>query len=159
MQLSDHFTLEEATESITADRYNYDNTPPSAVLDNMRTTAVRMEKVRSVLGDRPIKVTSWYRSRQVNVAAGSKATNSQHISGEAVDFKCYSYGSPYQICKILIANRDFIRFDQLILEHSWVHISFAILTRKPRGQVISLLANGDYAPGLTDKMGIPLTGD
>lgn len=159
MQLSEHFTLEEATESSTADRLGLNNDPTPDVLEVMYITALKMEKVRALLGNKPIKVSSWYRSPAVNKAVGSKSHASQHLVGEAVDFKCPSYGTAYQVCKQLIAYNDLLHFDQLILEHSWIHISFAILSRKPRGMVLSLLADGSYATGLTDKLGKPLTGD
>lgn len=157
MNLSDHFTLEEATDSATAERLGLDNTPTPDVLDVMVATAIKMEKVRALLGNKPIKVSSWYRSPAVNKAVGSKSALSQHLVGEAVDFKCPTFGTAAQVCKYLVDNYPLIQFDQLILEHSWIHISFAILTRKPRGHVLTLLANGTYAIGLTDKLGTPLT--
>lgn len=150
--LSDHFTLEEATASETAARDGLDNQPAPEVLEVMYKTAVKMEKVRNLLGDLPIHINSFYRSPAVNEAVGSKPS-SQHTKGEAVDFICPTFGTPLDICKILIANKDLIGFDQLILEHTWVHISFAILSGKPRSQVLSLLTGGKYSVGLTDKSG------
>lgn len=44
-----------------------------------------MEEVRSRLGDRPIRVNSWYRDPASNRAAGG-ARYSRHLSGDAVDF-------------------------------------------------------------------------
>jgi hypothetical protein len=79
------------------------------------------------------------------------------MSGEAVDFISPTYGSPLQVCKQIIGYGDIINFDQLILEHSWVHISFAISSGNPRKQVLSLLQSGGYAQGLTDKHGNKLT--
>lgn len=155
MELSEHFSYEEAIASDTADRYDIDNTPDSAQLEVMLKTAVKMEKVRASLGNKSIHVNSWFRNLQLNRALKSK-DSSQHLKGEAVDFICPSFGTPLQICKKLMQDQILIGFDQLILEHTWVHISFSILNGKPRGQVVSLLSNGGYAPGLTDKHGKPL---
>ncbi|MEL6160116.1 MAG: D-Ala-D-Ala carboxypeptidase family metallohydrolase [Cyanobacteria bacterium J06623_5] len=44
-----------------------------------------MEEVRSRLGDRPIRVNSWYRDPASNRAVGG-ARYSRHMSGDAIDF-------------------------------------------------------------------------
>lgn len=150
--LSDHFSLDEAIASETASRKGIDNMPSLADKLIMQKTAVKLEKVRALLGNRSIHINSWFRCRNLNFAIGSK-DSSQHIKGEAVDFICPSFGSPADICKELVAHKDLIQFDQLILEHTWVHISFAILSGKPRYEVLSLLGNGGYVIGLTDKTG------
>ena len=112
-----------------------------------------MEKVRAFLG-KPISVSSWYRCLQLNREIGSKDT-SQHTKAEAVDFICPAFGTPTDICKLLVANKDLIRFDQLILEHTWVHISWnSVPGSQQRGQVLSLLKDKTYAVGLTDKNGV-----
>lgn len=155
--LTEHFAPNDATDSQAAERNNLNNEPPDQLTwDVISAVAVKMEKVRALLGNFPVNVSSWYRSPAVNVAVGSKSLNSQHLVGEAVDFTCHKFGDPVLVVKTLAANKELIGFDQLILEHSWVHISFAILTRKPRGQVLSLLSTGGYAQGITDKSGKPL---
>lgn len=150
IQLSPYFTLEEAIQSDTALRLNIDNTPDAGTIIIMKTAALGMERVRAVL-NAPVNVNSWYRCPHLNTVVGSFNT-SQHLKGEAIDFR--SLLSPLEICRKLIENVDTINYDQLILEHTWVHISFAILTGKPRHQVLSLLANKKYAQGLTDINGI-----
>ena len=155
MKLSDNFTYEEATHSETAIRRGIDNTCPSELLPTLQKTALRLEKVRALLAQRII-VSSWYRSLPLNRALLSKDT-SQHPKGEAVDFISPEFGTPLQICKKLIEHKDLIRWDQLILEHTWVHISWnSIPSGEQRGQVLSLLETGKYANGLTDKKGNPL---
>lgn len=153
MNLSDHFTLEEATISQTADRLGIDNSHPSSITIIVATkTATKMEKVRAILNS-PISISSWIRCLDLNRALGSKDT-SQHILGEAVDFICPAFGTPLEICKALIAQKILINWDQLILEHTWIHISWNSIPNAPqRGQVLSLLATGGYANGLTDKSG------
>ena len=44
-----------------------------------------MEEVRSRLGNRPIRVNSWYRDPATNRAGGG-ARYSRHLSGDAIDF-------------------------------------------------------------------------
>ena len=147
LQLSKHFSLDEATTSQTADRLGVDNQPDLATLVRMRLTASGMELVRSELGDLPIDISSWYRSPRVNRSIGSRDT-SQHPKGEAVDFKCPAFGNPLQIVDHL--RKSGIKFDQLILEFwsgghtGWVHVSFC---PKPRRQVLIIDRRGARAFG------------
>lgn len=140
--LSDHFTLEEATISQHA-RLGLDNQPNAETFLVMRKTAIGMERVRALLG-KPVHINSWYRCPQINALVGSSAT-SQHPKGQAVDFIAPAYGTPYEICKLLIDNADLVRFDQLIYEHTWIHISF---NSTPRNMVLTLMPNKQYQKGL-----------
>lgn len=155
VKLSDHFSLKEATVSETAEAHHLDNTPSEYTIKVMKQTAFCMERVRAALGNLPLHIDSWYRSPEVNKAVGG-VEHSQHVTGEAVDFICPEFGAPVSIAKKLVELKDLIRFDQLIMEGTWVHISFAISSRNPRGQVLSLLRNGSYSEGITDKQGHPL---
>ena len=66
-QLTPHFTLAEATTTSTG----IANVPVSQEhKDRILNTAHNMEIVRAVLGRRPIKINSWYRSPEVNKAVG-----------------------------------------------------------------------------------------
>ena len=154
--LTEHFFLSEVTHSDIAERKSMDNTLPADLMTAAYKTAVGMEKVRACLGNKSISVSSWYRCLQLNQFLGSKDT-SQHRKAEAVDFTCPAYGSPADVVKKLAANKDLIRFDQLILEHTWIHISW---NSNPggtqKGEVLSLLSNGGYAIGITDKFGVTL---
>lgn len=155
MYLSDHFSLEEAVLSQTAQRNKIPNVPSDAIVSVMIRTAKSLERVRALLGV-PLTVSSWYRSPEVNHAVGG-VQNSQHLTGEAVDFIAYGYGSPADICRQIIRYPELVTFDQLILEHTWVHISFsANPTVQNRKMILSLLSSGHYATGLTDKEGVPL---
>lgn len=148
MKLSSHFTLAEALYSKTALKLGINNTASPAELEVMQKAAIGMERVRALLGNLPITVSSWLRCHALNLAVGSKES-SQHRKGEAIDFNCFSFGSPLEICTLLAANADLIRFDQLILENGWVHISFAVVSRKhPRKQVLTITPDGKAHPGL-----------
>lgn len=121
MNLSEHFTLEEATFSAKAQELGIDNQPDEQQLANMKQVALHMEMVRVALG-KPIKINSWLRLPAVNVAVGGSA-KSAHMDGWAIDFRCDGFGTPYEVCKKLQASG--IRYDQLIHEYaSWTHISF-----------------------------------
>lgn len=152
--LSEHFSWEEVEKSSTAERLGIDNSLPIDLVPVIKKTAVGMELVRSVLGNKGIHINSWYRCLALNKALSSKDT-SQHIKGEAVDFVCPEFGTPLEICKTLVEHTGYIAYDKLILEHTWVHISFCgNPSDVPHKQVLSLLANGTYAIGLTDKYGV-----
>lgn len=117
--MTPHFTLAEATVTSTG----LPNVPPPEVMERLINTAHNMEIVRAILGRRPIKINSWYRSPEVNKAVGG-AKNSEHMTGAAVDFVCPSYGTPLHICRSLLSLSHILNYNQLIYEGTWVHISF-----------------------------------
>ncbi|MBA4010778.1 MAG: peptidase M15 [Phenylobacterium sp.] len=129
-RLTPHFSLEELTRSQVAVRKGIDNTPGPVSVQNLQTTAEAMERVRAILGV-PITVTSGYRSPPLNDAIGGSPT-SAHTLGLAVDFVADRFGAPLDICRKLVEAR--VRFDQLIEEGTWVHISF---DPRMRGQVLT----------------------
>ena len=137
-KLTAHFALEEL--ACTQHR-DIDNTPPPEVVATLRGTAARMEAVRRLLGDRVITVSSGYRCPALNRAVGGART-SAHLTGLAVDFNCYGYGRPQEVCRA-IARSD-LAFDQLIEEGGWVHLSFdprmrrQVLTKRPGGYALGL---------------------
>lgn len=140
MKLSEHFSLEELIVTQVRDA---DNEPRgSLIISNLFETASRMETIRSLLKDKPILVTSGYRSVFVNKIVGGSMT-SAHMSGQAVDFICPSFGTPYEVCKEI--EKSSILFDQLILEETWVHISFAPRMRR---EVLTKKRHGTYVVGL-----------
>lgn len=146
MNLSEHFTLQEATASQKAKLIGDDNQPNEDQLRQMKYTAEQMEKVRAALGDVPIRINSWFRSYAVNKAVGG-VSSSQHAKGEAVDFTCSLFGNPYEVCKKLSSMKEELQYDQLIYEHTWIHISF-VSYRKPRLQELTFLGAGKYVAGI-----------
>jgi hypothetical protein len=126
MKLSKYFTYSELTFSETAKRLKYTNQPPPKELKSLTNTAQQLDKVRELLGC-PVIINSGYRSLVVNRAIGS-SDNSQHVRGEAVDFRTHQY-TPRQIVEMI--KKSDIPYDQLILEYeSWVHISFSARNRR-----------------------------
>ena len=137
-QLTTHFTLEEFTDSQTAARRGIKNVPGenSQARANIQRTAETMEKVRTILGDKPILVSSGYRSPQVNAAVGG-AKSSAHVQGLAVDFSCPGFGTPIQICKALQPHMKDLGIDQLIHEFTtWVHLGLS--AGQPRQMALTI---------------------
>ena len=117
MLLTSHFSLEELT---VTDHREFDNTPNSSEINNLKRLAELLEEVKTLLGGKPIMVNSAFRSAQVNAAVGSKDT-SQHRVGCAADIRVPSM-SPDEVVKAVIASG--IGYDQIIREfNSWTHIS------------------------------------
>lgn len=155
-KLSKWFDWQEVTSSQTAAREGIDNSLPDRMRSAVSNTATQLDKVRETLGA-PILVSSWYRSPALNKSVGG-TQYSAHMAGEAVDFIAPRAGTPLQICKVLLLFKNILYWDQLILEHTWVHIAYnADPTLRPnRMQVLSLQSGGTYKTGLVSKEGIPL---
>jgi zinc D-Ala-D-Ala carboxypeptidase len=108
-RLSEHFTWAEATRSSTADRLGIINLPDDAAREAIKDAAALMEAIRSLVA-RPIEVTSWYRSPEVNHAVGGSAT-SDHMTGYAVDFRVRGLNA-WTAARMIITSP--LMFDQLI---------------------------------------------
>ena len=137
---SPNFSMDELTHSDTAARHGIDNTPNDNQKENLYKLAMEMEDVRELLNNKPIYVSSGYRSLALNELLGSKKTSS-HIKGLAADFTCRQFGTPNEIVFALI-NSD-IPYDQVILEFDrWVHISFCEDEETPRRQALVINKEG-----------------
>jgi hypothetical protein len=139
MKLSPNFTLEELTFSQVASRRGIDNTPPPKVKDNLERLALFLEQVRKVV-NKPISISSGYRSREVNESVGGSKT-SQHCEGCAADFNVKGM-SPDAVVRAIVDAT--IPYDQVILEFdSWVHISIpTVKGSAPRKQALVIDNNG-----------------
>ena len=126
-RLSPNFTLEELTHSQTAVRRGIKNEANPVIRNNLTIVAANMEQVRKLLNDNAITVNSGYRNLEVNRLIGG-SIKSDHMEGWAVDFTCHKFGTPAQIVDAIKASD--IKFDQLIEEGTWVHISFAPARRR-----------------------------
>lgn len=145
MNLSEHFSLDELTASQTALRKGIDNTPPPVVTEKLRMLAATLEQVRKLLGNNPIHISSGYRCLALNRAIGS-GNLSAHVLGYAVDFTCPSFGAPKEVANKIAESP--IRFDQLIYEGTWVHLS--IDPRNRRELLTAHFKNGKvtYSKGI-----------
>jgi len=151
MQLSKHFKLEEFEKSMTAVRKGIENKAGSGEIKNLTDLCYGvLEPVRAKF-DKPITITSGYRSPTLSEAIGSKST-SQHCKGQASDMELAGI-SNLQVALWIQNNCD---FDQLILEFwkeeegansGWVHCSF--VEGSNRKQVLTF--NGsEYTNGLPE---------
>lgn len=123
-RVTEHFHLSEFIASDTAVRLGIDNTPNASIVATLRNVLIPgMQQVRDLLAA-PITIKSGYRCPALNAAVrGSPA--SDHLSGHACDFVAPRYGPPSRVAALIVAHMDRIKFDQLIQEGGWVHISFS----------------------------------
>lgn len=121
-----NFKISELIHSDKAVKHNINNMPDINSLDCMLDLVVYcLQPIRDRL-KKPMIITSGYRCKRVNELVGGAVDEkgnpkSQHCKGQAVDFIVNGM-TPYQIY-MHILNSD-IEYDQLILEPSWVHVSF-----------------------------------
>lgn len=118
--LSPHFKLSELTLSQAAVRHGVGNTPNPEQLANLYRTAAMLEQVRALLGNKPLVISSGFRSAAVNSLVGG-SLKSAHLLGLAADFTCPSFGTPQQVCRAIVASG--LAFDQCIYEGTWVHLA------------------------------------
>ena len=88
MQLSKHFTLKEMTKSMTAQRKGIDNTPGAGEIKSLGDLCYEVLEPLRAHFDKPVTITSGYRSEALCEAIGSKKT-SQHAKGQAVDLEIF----------------------------------------------------------------------
>ena len=126
MQLSKHFTLEEFEKSQTATRKGITNKAGSGEIKNLGDLCYEVLEPVRVKFDKPVTITSGYRSPELSEAIGSKAT-SQHCLGEAADFEIAGVSN----LEVALWIQNHCDFDQLILEYytgeansGWIHVSY-----------------------------------
>jgi len=148
MMLSANFSLEELTKSQTAERQSIPNNPDENGIYYLRMLAEKiLQPVRNRYGI-PFTVSSGFRSVDLCLAIGSKAT-SQHCKGQAVDFEVPGI-SNMDLAYFIKTTLD---FDQLILEFyrggntGWVHCSVA---DTPRKDLLTYDKSHGYRKGLID---------
>lgn len=122
MNLSEHVTLAEFTQSPTATLKKINQTMPFEALAYAKDLCEKVfEPIRAHVG-KPIKINSGYRSKLLNNAVGGSPT-SQHVKGQAMDLDLHDR----DLFEWIIDN---IEFDQLIYEFGddqnagWFHISY-----------------------------------
>jgi hypothetical protein len=140
MKLSEHFTLAELTPSSTAKRLGIKNEPTPEHLECLKGLATNvLDKVREHF-DKPIWVSSGYRSKALNDATPGSSPTSQHCLGEAADLDQDGRGTGVSNKMVFDYIKDHLEFDQLIWEFGtdanpdWVHVSFS--KKRKRKQVL-----------------------
>jgi hypothetical protein len=137
-------------------RLGIENAAPQDVLPHLLVLAQGLEDVRLLLGS-PVQVLSGYRCEDLErvlcakdfaawcehrryardeVAWCEYFKAKAHPRGYAGDIVVPGFGRPAQVAHVLKASG--IAFDQIILEGSWVHVSF---DPRLRGQVLTATFN------------------
>jgi hypothetical protein len=141
MRLSKNFVLSEITRSNTAKRLNISNAPDKEHLRSLQVIIRDLiQPMRDALG--PIRITSGYRSPQLNRAIGG-SRKSQHCKGQALDLQFWREG---KMCNKEIYEwviKEGIDFDQMINEfdYAWIHIS--LRSKDNRKQILEAYHDED----------------
>lgn len=128
LRISQHFTLGEFIAQDEAGFVRLDAWNRTKAITNMGKVAHQLEKLRAHIME-PIIITSGWRSAAHNRSIGG-AVNSDHMSGEAVDFKVneFTNRSLYEAC-LDLQSQGKMAFDQLIGYNHHVHIGMGIRMR------------------------------
>jgi zinc D-Ala-D-Ala carboxypeptidase len=154
MKLSENFSLNELTKSQTATRKGINNTPSDNEKENLKSLSIHiLQKIRDHY-ERPVRVTSGYRSPELCEAIGSSA-KSQHAKGEAADFEITGVDN-FDLAIWISKN---LEFDQLISEFyiegaedsGWIHCSYKADGSNRKQCLTAYKENGKtrYGKGLT----------
>ena len=152
-KLSPHFTLGELTKT---SYHTLDGNIPSRVaIENLKRVCgwleILRERYNAMYGDQttpdpsysggeiPIVISSGYRSEEVNMKCGG-AKGSNHLTGCAVDIRCYGPEQMIRMAGILLDIADGTKreFDELIQEQRgttyWIH--FAVRPKNNRRKIL-----------------------
>lgn len=129
--LSEHLSLSEVIYSPTAKRLNIDNTPTDEHLDNLKILAEKVFELIRVHFNKPIYISSGYRSKKLNKATPGASSTSQHSLGEALDLDQDGKNNGISNKEVFEYIKENLDFDQLIAEGltgngniNWVHVSY-----------------------------------
>lgn len=94
---------------------------PTPLLHNVKKLCEQLEIIRTNLEDRPIKITSGYRTNSYNNKVGG-AKYSQHLQGKAADIQVANKTPQEVFTKIIeLMNIGFIEQGGVILYKTFVH--------------------------------------
>ena len=153
MQLSEHLSLAEVTRSETAKRKGVSNQPTEAHIANFKLLAENIfEPIRNHF-EKPIFISSGYRSAALNKAIGG-AASSQHCTGEAIDIDMDGHAGGVTNKMVFDYIKENLNFDQLIWEFGtdanpdWVHVSYESTGRQRKQILKAVRKNGatSYVP-------------
>ena len=146
-----NFSIAELVQSSTAEQLKINNNPPSIVRVHLTETITLLECIRAEwaeycerhdLGTPAIRITSGYRSPELNKAVGG-VKNSAHVEGYAADLQPVN-GKQTEFERFM-AN-EFSKmgysYDQIIVERSktsrWVHVAYKNSDGRQRRQCFKL---------------------
>ena len=149
MKLSENLELAEVLRSESAKRNGIANVPTKEHIENLKALAVNIfQPIRNHFKV-PIRISSGYRSKELNKRIGGSQT-SQHSKGQAIDIDQDGTSiTNKQVFDFILNNLD---FDQLIWEFGtnnnpdWVHISYSNNNRKQVLRAYKLHNKTVYVP-------------
>jgi hypothetical protein len=115
--------MSELLHSDIAEKYNISNIPDKQSLDNMLTLIIEcLQPIRNYI-NKAMLISSGYRSPRLNGhPLINGAQNSQHVTGQAVDFTIKGM-TPKQIIEKIKGSG--VEVDQCVNERNcWVHLSY-----------------------------------
>jgi zinc D-Ala-D-Ala carboxypeptidase len=118
-----NFKYKEFIKSDAATRLGIDNTPNEQEWKSIEELAINvLQPIREKFGR--IRITSGFRSKQVNKAIGG-SPSSNHCNGEAADFEPLEDGvTLFDILEFIINQ---LKFRNVILEYppdGWIHVDY-----------------------------------
>jgi hypothetical protein len=128
MKLSAHLDLSEVTRSDSAKRNGISNMPTPDHIENFKLLAENVfEPIREHFGV-PIRISSGYRSKELNDKTKGASKTSDHCFGRAIDID--NDGTSITNKQIFNFIKDNLKYKQLIFEFgtdenpAWVHVSY-----------------------------------
>jgi hypothetical protein len=146
-----NFTIAEMVQSNTADRLKISNNPPTSVRVHLTETITLLECIRAEweeycerysLGTPAIRISSGYRSPELNKAVGGVKT-SAHVEGYAADLQPVN-GKQDEFERFFATEFSHMgyAYDQIIIEKSktarWVHVGYKRADGKQRRMCFTL---------------------
>lgn len=146
-----NFTIGELIQSSTASRLGIDNNPTPTVRVHLTETITLLESIRAEweeycaehsLGTPAIRVSSGYRSPELNKAVGGVKT-SAHVLGYAADIvPVNGKQDEFEAFMAEVFARKGYAYDQIIVENSktarWVHVGYKKADGSQRRQCFKL---------------------
>lgn len=144
--ISRYISVTEATRSDIAKKLGISNMPNQWELENLKLAAELFDKLRGY-HRKPIYVSSFFRSKELNEATPGSSKTSAHMAGaitgrreSAIDIDCDFFNNGITNKEAFEVLREFGGFDELIWEFGnnenpdWVH--FSVRESGNRGKVL-----------------------
>jgi hypothetical protein len=136
-----YFSIEELTQSRTAEREGIDNTPNKRQRENLQKLVTTiLDPFRENVWTTPLYVTSGFRSKALNQAVGGVST-SLHTEGRAVDL-IPKNGQYIHLFNVLRRKIDEYPIEELIYYKDKKHTHIAY-SENPRREIFMHI-NGRY---------------
>jgi hypothetical protein len=137
---SQYFTFEDLTKSERhPDLVPQNRADAEKFKDSGARLSMLLEKIRHILGDKPIKIDSGFRNEALNHAVGSVAKNSKHMVFEAADVVHSVLSIEEAFEALMKAKKDGLlpNLRKVLQEGTWLHIEVGADENDYRGFFIS----------------------